>query len=149
MSTIFDKIVAGEMKSWIIWEDEKHMAFLTPFPNTPGFTVVIPKKNPGDNIFSIDDDIYHELLEATRTVARILEKAFNVERIALIFEGEAVPHVHAKLMPMHGLGEPFKEIKPEPKFHEQYPGYLTSLEGPKMDDAELDAIQAKIMEAQK
>ncbi len=149
MSTIFDKIVSGEMKSWIVWEDAKHLAFLTPFPNTPGFTVVIPKENPGGNIFSIDDAIYHELLEATRTVAKILEKAFKIERIAMIFEGEAVPHVHAKLMPMHGIGEPFKEIKPDPKFYEQYPGYLTSLEGPKMEEKKLDEIQKKILEAQK
>ena len=37
--TIFDDIVSGNMKSWKIWEDEKFLAFLTPFPNTPGFTV--------------------------------------------------------------------------------------------------------------
>jgi diadenosine tetraphosphate (Ap4A) HIT family hydrolase len=47
MGTIFDKIVSGEMKSWTVWEDDQYMAFLTPFPNTPGFTVVIPKQNVG------------------------------------------------------------------------------------------------------
>ena len=41
--TIFDKIVRGEMESYKVWEDNKHLAFLTPFPNTPGFTVLIPK----------------------------------------------------------------------------------------------------------
>lgn len=149
MGTIFDKIVSGEMKSWKVWEDDKFLAFLTPFPNTPGFTVVIPKENPGDYVFSIDTEVYHGLMDAARKVANILEKAFDVQRVAMIFEGEAVPHVHAKLMPMHGLGEPFQEEKPAPKFYEQYPGYLTSLEGPKMSDEELDKIQAKILEAQK
>lgn len=149
IETIFDKIVSGEMKSWIVWEDAGYIAFLTPFPNTPGFTVVIPKKNPGDNVFHIDSDVYHGLMDAAKTVANILEKAFDVQRVAMIFEGEAVPHVHAKLMPMHGLGEPFEETKPEPKFFHQYPGYLTSLEGPKMDDDELDKIQKKILESQK
>jgi histidine triad (HIT) family protein len=147
--TIFDKIVNDEMKSWKVWEDDDYLAFLTPFPNTPGFTVVIPKNNPGDNVFHIDDEVYHGLMDATKKVANILEKAFNVQRVAMIFEGEAVPHVHAKLMPMHGLGEPFQETKPEPKFHEQYPGYLTSLEGPKMDDETLNNIQAKILGVQK
>jgi len=47
------------MKSWKVWEDEKFLAFLTPFPNTPGFTVVIPKQNPGDYVFSLDDEIRH------------------------------------------------------------------------------------------
>lgn len=51
--TIFDKIVKGEMKAWKVWEDEKHLAFLTPFPNTPGLTVVIPKINHGDHVFGL------------------------------------------------------------------------------------------------
>jgi len=44
MSTVFDKIVSGEMKSWTVWEDDEYMAFLTPFPNTPGHTVVIKNR---------------------------------------------------------------------------------------------------------
>ncbi|MEI9914244.1 MAG: hypothetical protein WDN66_04710 [Candidatus Saccharibacteria bacterium] len=44
--TIFDKIIAKTMPAWIIWEDDSHMAFLTPFPNTPGVSVVIPKLTP-------------------------------------------------------------------------------------------------------
>ena len=63
--TIFDDIVSGNMKSWKVWEDEKFLAFLTPFPNTPGFTVVIPKQNPGDYIAG-----FHQSLE----VANMLYK---------------------------------------------------------------------------
>ena len=100
--TIFDDIVSGKMKSWKIWEDEKFLAFLTPFPNTPGFTVVIPKQNPGDYVFSLDDNLYSEMMLAVKKVAGILEKAFDTPRVALIFEGTGVAHVHAKLMPLHG-----------------------------------------------
>ena len=71
--TIFDDIVSGKMKSWKIWEDEKFLAFLTPFPNTPGFTVVIPKQNPGDYIFSLDDNLYSEMMLAVKKVAGILK----------------------------------------------------------------------------
>ena len=71
--TIFDDIVTGKMKSWKIWEDEKFLAFLTPFPNTPGFTVVIPKQNPGDYVFSLDDNLYSEMMLAVKKVAGILE----------------------------------------------------------------------------
>ena len=71
--TIFDDIVSGKMKSWKIWEDEKFLAFLTPFPNTPGFTVVIPKHNPGDYVFSLDDNLYSEMMLAVKKVAGILE----------------------------------------------------------------------------
>ena len=48
--TIFDKIVRGEIDSYIVWQDDQFMAFLTPFPNTPGMAVVIPKQNPGDYV---------------------------------------------------------------------------------------------------
>ena len=71
--TIFDDIVTGNMKSWKVWEDEKFLAFLTPFPNTPGFTVVIPKHNPGDYVFSLDDNLYSEMMLAVKKVAGILE----------------------------------------------------------------------------
>ena len=73
--TIFDDIVSGNMKSWKIWEDEKFLAFLTPFPNTPGFTVVIPKQNPGDYVFSLDDNLYSEMMLAVKKVAGILKAA--------------------------------------------------------------------------
>ena len=71
--TIFDNIVSGKMKSWKIWEDEKFLAFLTPFPNTPGFTVVIPKQNPGDYVFSLDDNLYSGMMLAVKKVAGILK----------------------------------------------------------------------------
>ena len=71
--TIFDDIVTGKMKSWKVWEDEKFLAFLTPFPNTPGFTVVIPKQNPGDYVFSLDDNLYSEMMLAVKKVAGILK----------------------------------------------------------------------------
>ena len=53
--TLFDKILSGEIKSWKVWEDEHYLAFLTPFPNTPGMTVVIPKENTGDYLFELND----------------------------------------------------------------------------------------------
>jgi len=56
--TIFDKIVRGELDAYKVWEDDGHLAFLTPFPNTPGFTVVIPKQNIGDYVFSLTNDQY-------------------------------------------------------------------------------------------
>ncbi len=149
MSTIFDQIVSGEMKSWQVWEDDKFLAFLTPFPNTPGFTVVIPKQNPGDYIFSLDDTLYADFMEAVKTVANILEKAFDTSRVALIFEGTGVAHVHAKLIPLHGqLADETGVWSPHQEFNEEYQGWLTTAEGPKMSDEQLDEIQAKIRSVQ-
>ena len=146
--TIFDDIVSGKMKSWKVWEDEKFLAFLTPFPNTPGFTVVIPKANPGDYIFSVDDELYVEMMVAVKKVAKLLEKAFDTPRVAMIFEGTGVAHVHAKLVPLHGdLVSQTDVWSKETEFSEMYRGWLTTAEGPRMDDARLDEIQARIVSA--
>ncbi len=147
--TIFDKIVRRELESYIVWEDDKHLAFLTPYPNTPGVTVVLPKVNPGDYVFSIDDAVYHDLLEATKLVAQLLERALDIPRVALVFEGTGVAYVHAKLYPLHGkLANQTDVWSDHTEFVEDYRGYITTIEGPKMDDAQLKTIQAKILAAQ-
>jgi len=148
MTTIFDQIVSGEMKSWTVWQDDNYIAFLTPFPNTPGFTVVIPKVNQGDYVFGLAADHYTGLMEATKTVAKLLETALGVSRVALVFEGTGVAHVHAKLIPLHGeLADQTDVWSKHKEFNPEYVGHVTTAEGPKMDDAELDAIQAQIVRA--
>ncbi len=147
--TIFDKIVRREIPSHIVWENSSHIAFLTPFPNTPGFTVVIPKKNIGDNVFTLSDSDYLELMKATKTVANILEKALDVKRVALVFEGTGVAHVHAKLIPLYGkLADETNVWGHETEFVEEYRGFITTLEGPQMPIEQLDAIRDKIIAAQ-
>lgn len=149
MNTIFDDIVSGKMKSWSVWEDDEFLAFLTPFPNTPGFTVVIPKHNAGDYVFSLNDDFYSKYMQVVKTVANILEKAFDTPRVALVFEGTGVAHVHAKLIPLHGkLAGETGVWSPHKEFNEEYRGWLTTAEGPKMSDERLDEIQAKIRSVQ-
>ena len=150
IDTIFDKIVRKEITSYIVWEDEAYMAFLTPFPNTPGLTIVIPKTNPGDYIFSIDNETYIGLMEATKKVAKILEKALDLKRVALVFEGTGVAYVHAKLYPLYGeLAGKTDVWSPHTEFITEYRGYFTTIEGPKMEDSELKSIQAKIIAAGK
>lgn len=145
--TIFDKIVRGEMNSWKIWEDDNYLAFLTPIPNTPGATVVIPKHNPGDYVFDLDSEAYEGLLAATRTVAKLLEKAFNTPRVALVFEGTGVAYVHAKLYPLHGKLAGETEVwSKHQEFYPEYVGYLSTVEGPRMSDEELTKIQQMIAE---
>lgn len=149
MKTVFDKIISGEIKSWDIWEDDEFLAFLTPYPNTPGYTVVIPKVNPGDNVFSLDDELYVRFMKAIKTVEKILEEAFDTPRVALVFEGTGVAHVHAKLIPLHGKLAGGTDVwSTETEFYEEYRGWLTTAEGPKMSDERLDEIQAKIRSVQ-
>lgn len=140
--TLFDKIVDREIPAYIVWEDDRYCAFLTPFANTPGVTVVVPKVNPGDDIFKLQDTEIADLMTAAKKVANLLKAGLGAERVALVFEGEAVPHVHAKLYPMHDLHASHEH--PQEVFFGRYPGFITTQEGPKMDDIELQEIQAKI-----
>ena len=146
--TIFDKIVSGEMDSYRVWEDDKHLAFLTPFPNTPGFTVLIPKTNLGDYVFELEDEAYTDLMKAAKAVAKLLEKAMEVPRVALVFEGTGVAYVHAKLIPLHGdLAAKTGVWSKHTEFSEEYNGFLTTAEGPHMSEERLTAIQEKIRAA--
>lgn len=148
--TLFDRIVKKEIPAWIIWEDDKFMAFLTPFPNTPGMSVVIPKLNHGDYIFSLDRSIAKDLLDAAYSVSKILEKALKVKRVAMVVEGTGVPYVHIKLYPLHGnLGAQTDVWTKHQEFYPEYIGYLTTVEGPRMSDDELTKIQQRILEAAK
>jgi diadenosine tetraphosphate (Ap4A) HIT family hydrolase len=148
--TIFDKIVAKELPARIIWEDNDYMAFLTPFPNTPGVAVIIPKTNPGDYLFDLDDKLIAGFNSAAKKVAKLLEKALGVKRVAMVVEGTGVAYVHIKLYPLHGgLGERTDVWSSHQEFYPEYVGYLTTVEGPKMDDQELDRIQQKILEVNK
>ena len=143
--TIFDKIVSGEVSSYKIWESETHLAFLTPFPNTPGASVVIPKKNIGDNVFKINTDEYDALMQAAKTVANLLEARLGVKRVAMVVEGTGVAYVHVKLYPLHGkLADKTDIWSDETTFSEDYKGYLTTIEGPPMAPKRLTEIQEQI-----
>lgn len=146
--TVFDKIIDGSIPSWKVWEDESYLAFLTPFPNTPGVTVVIPKQNPGGYAFALSDEALAGLVVAAKKVANILERAFDVPKVGLVFEGEGVAYVHAKLYPLHGLdAERLKNIVHHQEFYPTYAGYMTTVEGPRMPDEELSALQQQIRAA--
>lgn len=146
--TIFDEIIEGNIPSWKVWEDEHYLAFLTPFPNTPGLTVVIPKENPSDYIFNMGDKEVAGLMAAAKEVAKLLEKGLGVKRVGLVLEGTGVAHVHIKLYPMHGkLGGETNVWPKHQEFYPEYAGYISTVEGPRMSDDQLNEIQQKIQKA--
>lgn len=146
MTTIFDKIISGKIPSYTVWEDDKHLAFLTPFANTPGVTVVIPKQNYGDDVLELGDEQYVELQLAVKTVGKLLKKAFTASRVAVVYEGTGVAHVHAKLYPLHGyLASQTNILDTGYKiFTDDYLGYISTQEGPMMDQIKLSEIQKQI-----
>lgn len=126
---IFCKIANGEAPAHKIWEDEKHLAFLSIFPNTKGFSVVITKEHYSSYAFDLPENVLTALTLAAKKVAKLLDsKLEDVGRTGMIFEGFGVDHVHAKLFPMHGTKMTnWKPIKSNVnKYFEKYEGYISS-----------------------
>lgn len=145
---IFCKIIKGEAPSYTVWEDDKHIAFLSIFPNTEGVTVVIPKTHYSSYAFDLPDEVLSELVIATKKVAKLLDsKLEDVGRSAMVFEGFGVDHVHAKLFPMHGTAD-MKNWKPiessVQKYFDTYEGYISSHDYKRADDSELMDLVKKI-----
>lgn len=144
---IFCKIVKGEAPCYKIWEDGDFLAFLSIFPNTKGFSVVIPKKHYPSYVFDVPDEILQGLMIASKKVANLLDaKLDDVGRTGLIFEGFGVDHLHAKLFPMHGtkMGK-WKPIESKvDKYFEKYEGYISSHDYKRADDSELSELAKKI-----
>jgi len=144
---IFCAIAAGEAPAHTIWEGETHMAFLSIFPNTEGFTVVIPKEHHGSYVFAEDVGVIDALMRAAKEVAGVLDATFeDVGRTGLIFEGFGVDHLHAKLFPMHGTSdEAWKEGVAKPhKYFERYEGYISSHDYERADDAKLSELAKRL-----
>lgn len=146
MDCLFCRIISGDEKSWKIYEDDNHIAFLTPFPNTPGFTVLVTKEHLDSNVLRFTEERFLEMMKAARKLAHHLDERLGTKRTGLIIEGMGINHAHVKLIPMHGIPE--GEWKPIlsniPLFREIYNGYLASCDGPRMSDEDLDRIQSKI-----
>jgi len=104
MSSIFTKIIDGEIPCYKITEDDDFIAFLDINPNARGHTLCIPKKEI-NKIFEMEEAHYLALMKFSRKVARALEKTVSCDRIGVSVIGLEVPHVHVHLIPINEMKE--------------------------------------------
>lgn len=104
MSSIFTKIVNGEIPCYKIAEDENYLAFLDVNPNAIGHTLCIPKQEI-NKIFDLDDALYLGLMQFSKKIAIALEKAVPCKRIGMSVIGLEVPHAHVHLIPLNEMDE--------------------------------------------
>jgi len=104
MASIFSSIIAGEIPSYKIAEDENYYAFLDIQPLTYGHTLVVPKKEI-DYLFDLDDATYVGLHVFAKRVAEQLKRAFPEKRIGVAVIGLEVPHAHIHLVPFTQVHE--------------------------------------------
>ncbi|PZU88644.1 MAG: HIT family protein [Chryseobacterium sp.] len=111
MSTIFSKIINGEIPSYKIAENEKHIAFLDAMPLVKGHTLVVPKKEV-DLIFDLDSKDYKELWAFTQDIAKQIKKAIPCKRVGIAVVGLEVPHAHIHLIPLNNMDDlNFKNVR--------------------------------------
>ncbi|MFT5242172.1 MAG: histidine triad (HIT) family protein [Glaciecola sp.] len=102
MSSIFTKIISGEIPCYKVAETEDYLAFLDINPNANGHTLCIPKKEV-DKIFDLDKISFHGLMEFSRQVALAIEKAVPCKRVGMTVIGLEVPHAHVHLIPLNTM----------------------------------------------
>lgn len=143
---LFSRIVRGEEQQWRVWEDSGHVAFLTPFPNSPGFTVLVPRRPLTSDIFRLEKVDYEGLVLASWEVSKLLEEGLGASGTGLIFEGFEIDYAHAKLIPLFpplSLQNGDKTSR-APEFCPTYSGYVTSEDGPEASLEDLKKLQIGI-----
>jgi len=104
MSTIFTKIINGEIPAYKITEDDNFLAFLDVNPNAKGHTLCIPKQEV-NKLFDMPEDQYLGLMQFARKVAIALEKTVPCKRVGVAVVGLEVPHAHVHLIPLNDMDE--------------------------------------------
>ena len=102
MSSIFSKIVQGDIPSYKIAEDENYLAFLDIFPLAVGHVLVIPK-NETDSIFDLNDQEYQGLWQFAKKTSKAIEKTIPCKRVGIAVIGLEVPHAHIHLIPLQSV----------------------------------------------
>jgi len=102
--TIFSKIIAGEIPSYKIAENDKFYAFLDIFPLVEGHTLVVPKVET-DKFFDVADEYMSEYLLFAKRIAHAIEKAVPCNRIGVSVVGLEVPHAHLHLIPINSAND--------------------------------------------
>ncbi len=100
MPGIFSKIIAGEIPSYKIAENDRFFAFLDIFPLVKGHVLVVPKKEV-DKVFDVDDSLLAEWLVFAKPIAKAIEKSFDCNRCGISVVGLEVPHAHMHLVPIN------------------------------------------------
>lgn len=102
MSSIFTKIIAGEIPSYKVYEDEKTIAFLTIKPQTKGHTLVVPKVEV-DHWDDVPEEYFGHMWRTAQFVAKELKEKLGCARVGILVAGFEVPHAHIHLIPSESI----------------------------------------------
>ncbi|MFE5887530.1 HIT family protein [Streptomyces sp. NPDC002285] len=113
MTTVFSRIIDGELPARFVWQDPHATAFLSIAPLTPGHTLVVPRREV-DQWTQVDGELLSHCMQVAQAVGQGVQRAWNAPRAGLLIAGFEVPHLHIHVAPMWGLGDlNFAHAKPE------------------------------------
>lgn len=104
MSSIFSKIISGEIPCYKVAENDRFLAFLDIMPLKKGHVLVIPKKEV-DYLFDLDDELLGDLMCFAKPIAHGIKRAFPCKRVGVTVIGLEVPHAHIHLIPIDNLSD--------------------------------------------
>ncbi len=102
MTTVFTRIIEGEIPARFVWKDDQCVAFLTANPIRAGHVLVVPREEV-DHWLDLDTDLTSHLMEVARAIGRALEKAYKPQKVGFMLAGLEVPHVHIHVLPIDDL----------------------------------------------
>lgn len=104
MACVFCQIIQRSLPTYIVWEDDRSLAFLDIRPIKEGHALLIPKTHI-DHIFDLPESQYTRLFLVARKLAPVLKQVTEAQRIGIAVEGFGVPHAHIHLVPINTIGE--------------------------------------------
>lgn len=117
MASIFSKIIAGEIPSYRIHEDDRYYAFLDINPLAEGHTLVIPKVET-DYLFDLEDGLLADMMVFAKKVGRAIDQTMDCKRVGVAVLGLEVPHAHIHLVPINSLYD-IEFSRPKLKFTDE------------------------------
>ncbi|GHJ88362.1 hypothetical protein NliqN6_4764 [Naganishia liquefaciens] len=134
---LFARLIVEDIPCWKYHDTPDHVAFLTPFPNTTGYSCVIPKRHYPSDILAMPEQPYRALVAAGWDVAQQMKRAFHVDHVGFIMEGYEINHAHFKLVPIFEREDATAQGSPPGEaWSERYEGYLTSQRGKQLREGE-------------
>jgi histidine triad (HIT) family protein len=114
VTTIFTRIIEGELPGRFVWRDDRVVALLPIAVLAPGHTLVVPIE-PVDHWLDVDPELHAHLWSVAQTIGKALRTAFQPQRVGVIVVGEEVPHTHVHLVPFNDLSQmSFANVDPNP-----------------------------------
>ncbi len=114
MTTLFTRIIDGEVPGRFVWKDDDVVAFLTIAPITPGHTLVVPRREIG-HWLEADPDTLSTVMAVAQKIGKAQERAFGARRVGVLLEGYEVPHLHVHVWPTQSPADfDVKRVDPSP-----------------------------------